>query len=213
MADEPIYYIEDIVTPQGGDGTYRVILNLANADEGAADIDRYSMVVLSRAQLDRYPERESPWLENNFVYYNLTPNGPVFSSANSTDVAQFAFAQNRMFAEYVLSQNYQDEFSFPRNSNDIKVKSYHVNVGHGNCSIVVVSDPRQPRPSVMMIDCSTYELPFLHGHHTTDYSDNLESTFDLICAEFSIERKEFYVERFFLTHQHYDHYNGDVLSV
>lgn len=99
-----------------------------------------------------------------------------------------------------LRQNIQvlEESSLPIEYPDSKnVHSYHVNVGHGNCSIVVFQDNSQN--IAWMVDCSSYD--FMNGKN---YLDNLEQCLEYIKIEHGISR----ISKTFISHPHFDHING-----
>lgn len=90
------------------------------------------------------------------------------------------------------------EASLPTEYTDSKnVHSYHVNVGHGNCSIIVFQDNSQYL--AWMIDCSTYD--FMSGKN---YQANLEKCLEYIKESFGISK----ISKIFITHPHFDYING-----
>ena len=88
------------------------------------------------------------------------------------------------------------------NSKTLEVVSYHVNVGHGNCSVIVFCEGSFYQ--IWMIDCSVIDKS-----NWRDYSVNLETCFEAIKQRLGKSNNEpLIIDRFFLTHTHYDHYNG-----
>lgn len=91
-----------------------------------------------------------------------------------------------------------EESSLPIEYPDSKnVHSYHVNVGHGNCSIIVFQDNSQN--IAWMVDCSSYD--FMNGKN---YLDNLKQCLEYIKMAHGISR----ISKIFISHPHFDHING-----
>lgn len=77
------------------------------------------------------------------------------------------------------------------------VWSYHVNVGHGNCTVIVFESDGQKY--MWMVDCSTYDF-LIHK----DYSSKLGKCLEDIKNEHGVTT----VSRLLITHVHFDHING-----
>lgn len=82
---------------------------------------------------------------------------------------------------------------------EVKIYSYHINVGHGNCSIIVIVS--QFKTFLWMVDCSDYDFT---NHRS--YIVNITSCFNHIATKFHIT--DLKINKFFLTHFHFDHYSG-----
>ncbi len=119
-----------------------------------------------------------------------------FRSAGGEGEAKAALMLNNKFRSLLESRS---EAPSPFARGRGQVCSYHVNVGHGNCSIIVRETGMDLE--IVMVDCSTYD--FLNHQH---YRNNLASCIQTIMADFALG--EFSVSRFFLTHPHFDHFNG-----
>ena len=81
------------------------------------------------------------------------------------------------------------------------VKSYHVNVGHGNCSLIL--SVYGTEYDLWMVDCSSYD--YLKRR---DYSQNLYHCLADIASLLNVNLSSLRISRFMLTHTHFDHYNG-----
>lgn len=86
-------------------------------------------------------------------------------------------------------------------SDDVKgvvseVCSYHVNVGHGNTSIIAFKNNGMCR--LWMIDCAYKEIKTWHS-----YRDNIDACFEHIKNKYDLQ--EIKIEKLLITHLHYDH--------
>ena len=75
--------------------------------------------------------------------------------------------------------------------------SYHINVGHGTCSIGVLSTDE--KSEMWMVDCSVYD--FTEGEF---HKDSLDSCMEYIKSKYNIS----FISKLLITHLHYDHING-----
>jgi hypothetical protein len=75
------------------------------------------------------------------------------------------------------------------------VFSYHINVGHGNCTIIY------NKGKIIVIDCSIFDITGPRW-----YTSNLDSCIKHIKKQFALS--SFHIDFFLLTHPHYDHYSG-----
>lgn len=77
------------------------------------------------------------------------------------------------------------------------VFSYHINVGHGNCSIIVFKEGSHFK--MWMVDCSSYD--FTSGKH---YYLNIKKCLKDIEKQYGVKT----ISKLFVTHLHFDHYNA-----
>ncbi len=134
--------------------------------------------------------------EGDFVYFKNN----ILENANNNLRAKKERYINNIYRGRIIKKYKKDIFK----STEIKVEglfSYHINVGHGNCSIIVIKEQNQVRPSIWMVDCSKKD--FTDGR---SYLDNINSCINFIINKHNIE--SFRLDKFFLTHTHYDHYSG-----
>lgn len=201
--NKTIYYIEDIYQPlrqsvEDNNTNVYVLLNDVAADSYRLEYIPFEGLVRN--------QRGDAWLEGNFVYYEPNELGyRVFRSANTTRVARNAFRFANTFINDHRNQLLDDERAIinPNNytvGSVTSVKSYHVNVGHGNCSIIVIN--RNGLHEIWMVDCSTREIK-----GNADYTTNIDAAISDITSDYG-RKEKFHIDRFILTHKHYDHYNG-----
>lgn len=77
-----------------------------------------------------------------------------------------------------------------------------MNVGHGNCSIILIQ--ANGLYNIWMVDCSVKDMGNWHDH-----TNNLQACFNDIARKLKLKGDAIlHINRFFLTHTHYDHFNG-----
>lgn len=130
--------------------------------------------------------------EGEFVYYD----GREFQTAEDNPTSVVHTELNKQLIRTIGFQNYGNQ---PKEVNeDISdVCSYHINVGHGNCSIIVFCE--NGSYNMWMVDCSVFDFTNKHN-----YSSNLEDCLQSIFNKFGIAR----ISKLMITHLHYDHING-----
>ena len=143
--------------------------------------------------------------ENNYVYYN--PNKKdKFTNGNLSTFARrmrtFASIYKRQINQN--NENTVEEIENASNYNlrpDMIVRSYHVNIGHGNCSLILICCGIFYH--LWMVDCSIYD-----NLSKTNHSSNLEDCLSQIAALLQVDKATLRIDCFMLTHTHYDHYSG-----
>lgn len=132
--------------------------------------------------------------EGQFIYLNENE----YINANNSSIAKHNFYYNNFYRGRLLKKQEGFNEELPINAKS-KIFSYHINVGHGNCSIIVINELNNKK--IWMIDCS--EFDFLNHRN---YSVNIDSCLEFVSQKFSIN--QILINKFFLTHSHYDHYSG-----
>lgn len=149
-------------------------------------------------------------VEGDYVIYMC--NGEAdhrFSDGNQEQYAQELIRAGQEIRETLASS--ERESSIVRLSfAEVKilveaeeVYSYHVNVGHGNCSLMLVKS--KDDYLLWMIDCSIIE----RGNKASKWQ-NHQSSLKACLNDISVKIRSPHphIGRFFLTHMHYDHYSG-----
>lgn len=135
--------------------------------------------------------------EGNFIYKSREKEG-LFERANNDSRAKREFFRNN-----ILRGNLIQKYITQDEKKDLeKVEqaySYHINVGHGNCSIIVVLVEGEYK--IWIVDCSEYDF-----RNHTNYRSNIMECFEFIKMKFNLD--EIKVDKLFITHPHYDHING-----
>lgn len=118
--------------------------------------------------------------------------------ANSDPVAKAQILRNNLYRGILINR-----YRPPEDTQVDYVKelfSYHVNVGHGNCSILTIKDLNN-RLRIWMIDCSNFDWL-----NKKSYQGNLDACIQHIRNRYDLDG--FQIDKFFLTHLHHDHYSG-----
>lgn len=145
--------------------------------------------------------------EGYYVYFDDQREDRPFTYGNRS-----LFAREQFKRYYELLEELSLRYIDPQGLNDnqsirelscsktAKVVSFHVNVGHGNCSFVLFYNRKDYH--LWAVDCSIREL----GHY---YRNNLDDCLDEIAKLVGLtSRHHLHINRFFLTHPHYDNFNG-----
>ena len=201
--EDNLYYVEDIKYMDNEANLAEVVLLHANDENGSDAI----IVQVPSNQLQYFNSRgESiPVAENNFVYY--TPNQQIFFI--NGNLSTFARRMRALASRYKNqidqnNANIVEEYENARNFRLIQnmmVRSYHVNVGHGNCSLILTCIGSFY--NLWMVDCSIYD-----NLNRSNNSANLEDCLSQIAALLQVDKTTLRIDCFMLTHTHYDHYSG-----
>lgn len=81
------------------------------------------------------------------------------------------------------------------------VWSYHINVGCANFSVIVYK--QHEKYHIWVVDASVIETRTWINYHR-----NIEKCFEYISSKFKISKCNLFIEKFMLTHSHYDHFSG-----
>ena len=131
--------------------------------------------------------------EGEFVY---RINGQYLSANNDSRSIKIG----TRYSELVESlSNHQIDISNISYENINILYSYHINVGHGNHSLIVFN--ANNKFHIWMVDCSDYD--FVSHRY---YQDNIKTCIEHLQNKFGID--QVHIEAIMLTHPHYDHYSG-----
>lgn len=135
---------------------------------------------------------ESRIMQGEFAYFD----GQRLLTAENNPTQIMYSELNRQLSNTISFLNYGNQPN-ELSENISKVYSYHINVGHGNCSIIVFCD--NGIWNVWMVDCSVFDFTNRHN-----YSQNLDDCLEQIKSDIGIEK----ISKLLITHLHYDHING-----
>lgn len=130
--------------------------------------------------------------EGHYVFYD----GETIQNADEHPTARLYREINTLVLEQLRRTNAD---SLPEKGYDriSDVISYHVNVGHANCSLIVFYSDNKCH--VWMVDCA---IRGCRGY--CNYHNNLDSCLDEIKKNNRVNK----IEKLLITHMHYDHING-----
>lgn len=167
-------------------GLYRdQMILMKDSIENIYDIEAYDVNLREMRIQNQIPQGE-------FVYYN----GESIQTAEDDPTSIMYTELNRQLTNIIGYENYgnrPEEISEPISD----VHSYHVNVGHGNCSIIVFCC--NEKYNMWMVDCSVFDFTDKHN-----YRSNLNICMDDISMKFGVGK----ISKLMITHLHYDHING-----
>lgn len=194
-----LFFVESIYTPT--DSTNSVVTLLSAMENQQTVIVRE----LELGQLKMHNHRGTI-REGWYVYFDEEKQAP-FGYGNLSRYARSQFQEyyelrSRLAGRLISADSEETIVPSCFQGENTKVTSYHVNVGHGNCSIVLIEAGRYFL--IWMVDCSIVDKT----DHWLSYNGNLELCFRAIAKRLQIDEKSVHIDRFFLTHAHHDHYNG-----
>lgn len=192
--DNRIYFLENIISH------YSNSIN---------EVSKYSLVLLNVTSesniLSIKDDLDFEIREVNFEQINNIHEGQYlqfidgkFLNANNTSIAKRNIYYNNLYRGKLIKKQKIKSENLPFFSNPL-IYSYHINVGHGNCSIIFIKNKKLI--NIWMVDCSVFDY-----RNKKYYEINLEKCFKHILNKFNLKRIR--LNKFFLTHTHYDHYSG-----
>lgn len=195
-----LYFIESIYTPTD---SAKSVVTLLSAKDGEQTV----IVRNLEEQQLKMQNHKGTIREGWYVYYDEGKQVP-FGYGNLSLYAREQFreyyALRNQLAGRLITEDSEGAivppcFQDPKT----KVTSYHINVGHGNCSIVLIESGSFYQ--IWMVDCSIKDKT----DHWRSYKGNIELCFSEIAKKLGKdENAKLHINRLFLTHAHHDHYNG-----
>lgn len=193
-----LYYVDSMSTIGREEGLYHV--TLMGVEDMNHGYPRTLSLVLNANQL-HYQDSGQMVQEDDFVLYH--PDSDIlFENGNEMPRANALRNESRGLRRELIEREVKGEAAIALIKEDCKwVMSYHVKVGHGNCSLILIK--YQQGYDLWMVDCSTYD--FLNRRN---YSLDLYHCLADIAKALEIDMTNLRISRFMLTHMHFDHYNG-----
>jgi len=185
---ENIFFVENILKTKGGDNCTVILFNASSfrEKERPENSDYFTVHTIPVQQLNDVTE-------GSFYFYN--PDTHLFQRANNTPIARYFIFINNIFRRRLIDKTITENKDESNTSKEFV--SYHVNVGHGNCSFVVEINTK----NIWLVDCSNGDWC-----HKGKYQTNIDACVTYIQERFHI--KQFHILKVFITHPHFDHYSG-----
>lgn len=212
--DNALYYIHEIYQPMDVTGefsetAYVSLMRVPKAPPNGKENEFDNEFDDSGPILEmRIPELDGI-VENSFVRYDKSRGRFEVIDINRDDT-------DSKTVEYFIhtSESLRNDLinRYTSSSNEVigkisKVFSYHVNVGHGNFSLVTFLENKKLQ--VWIIDASEKEPSFLKKCDSKiSYRENWKYCFKQIEEDYKCD--SFKVSKLFITHSHYDHFSAVV---
>lgn len=201
--DKLLFYVDSIHYPET-EGNDRMAANNATVQISLLDVNKEKepndiVVTVPIGQL--FFENGEKIMDNNFVYYSANNQKP-FENGNKDLRALKLINQSSRLRKELREKSQNRSIELPRVDTffEAKITSYHINVGHGNCSVILIENGNFYR--IWMVDCGTNYC--VTGPHL----ENIDDCFDDIAKRLGVTKDKLYINLFMLTHLHSDHYNG-----
>lgn len=205
--DKILYYVDSIHYPET-EGSDRGIANNAIVQVSLLDVNENidavkvsNDVIVSVPTSQLFFENGKKIADNNFVYYSANNQIP-FENGNKDSRALKLINHSSRLRKELREKSQNRSIELPRADTSInsKITSYHINVGHGNCSVILIESGNFYR--IWMVDCGT--TYYVEGPHL----ENIDDCFDDIAQKLGVDKSQLHICLFMLTHLHSDHYNG-----
>lgn len=151
LIDGQLYYV-DSISSIGDDEQYHVIL-LGTESSGRGYPRTLSLTLNSNLLYSFGVERRMS--EDDFVLYHPDSDN-LFENGNETPTALALREESSSLQQELIENELRGDAAVVTMHHDIEwVKSYHVKVGHGNCSLILSKYANGYE--LWMVDCSTYD--------------------------------------------------------
>ena len=192
-----LYFIETIQTYRKAEGKEISSILFEHVDAQG------ELVIFSPREYEKLPTLEGTdreLHEGQYVYYDTESR--QFTPAYNDPLARTRQRKNFYYRNRLYSK--QNPVDAEQLGDVFSVQSYHVYVGHGNCSILLVQYRRMLRDEyqIWMIDCGAID------YGVGNFYPNIDACFADIAKRVNDNIANLKITRFFLTHWHYDHISG-----
>ena len=203
-----LYFVDSIYIPIQENGFSTVTLLPTGNQEAGMGEAPLTLQNVSNQAMGMY-NHVGQIREGWYVYYGTKDGVVQFGYGNQNSYARERFREFNTLrglatANYISVGDERAVLpaSFER-EDGVKVTSYHINVGHGNCSVILIESGAFYQ--IWMVDCSVVDKT----EKWKSYVDNLDDCLKEIRIRLEkTENEKLKIDRFFLTHLHHDHYNG-----
>lgn len=202
MEDRKIlYFIESIQSNKQEDGPNKYSIVMEDVEESR---ERSYFRMIERESIPKPSDSAYPVYEGQYVYYS--PQTDNFSLAYNNEMARIRQRDNLKYRRHLISYQLAHQIDGGKEDSAIlsdveDVTSYHINVGHGNCTIMLLRGRKTYQ--LWMVDCGGMDML-----NRRCYFTNIQTCLDEIARILNVQSTELEISRFFLTHWHYDHISG-----
>lgn len=207
--DSKLYYVDSIHYPEaeGNEGRYTnnglAQVSLLDVSENINEVKEPNGVIVSVPTNQMTFANGRKITDNNFVYYSANSQVP-FENGNKDIRALNLINRSSRLRKLLREKAMNHSIEIPEadrfGGNNVKITSYHINVGHGNCTVILIEGGTFY--SLWMVDCGT--TYYVKGPHL----ENIDDCFAVIANKLGVGNNKLYISLFMLTHLHGDHYNG-----
>ena len=192
-----LYFIETIQTYRKAEGKEISSILFEHVDAQG------ELVTFSPREYEKLPTLEGTdreLHEGQYVYYDTESR--QFTPAYNDPLARTRQRKNFYYRNRLYGK--QTPVDAEQLGEILAVHSYHINVGHGNCSILLVQYRRMLRNEyqIWMVDCGAID------YGVGNLYPNIDACFADIAKRMNDNIANLKISRFFLTHWHYDHISG-----
>lgn len=204
--DEKLFFLHKIIAPadleeSSSSTMYSLIMESVEYEnksdgeevfeEAEIDINEYGIAIKEeRLTVDLF-HKITHLYEGCFLSKNLLG---LWVKDNSKKVAKSLIGKSNRLRGYL--KKYVVEPSDVENEYISNVSSYHINVGHGNTSLIVFKQSENYH--IWMVDCACRELKT-----NINYISHLKKCFQHINNKYGLDNLS--IEKLMITHAHYDH--------
>lgn len=196
-----LFFVESIFTPIEGNDSVVTLLSTENEE----------MVIRRSFSPEQLKMHNHPGSirEGWYVYYNEGNKTP-FGYGNLNAYARQQFRNYYELRESLSTRTISienEEAIIPKafldENKPAKVISYHVNVGHGNCSFILIESGTLYQ--LWLVDCSIVDKTDRWKSYKVSIDECLKAVKQRLGLK---EQQRLHIDRLFLTHAHHDHYSG-----
>lgn len=208
-SEKALYYIDSIHYPEAEGNEGRNINNafaqvsLLDVSENADEVKEPNGIIVSVPTNQMTFANGRKIADNNFVYYSANSQVP-FENGNkdlrARELINHSSWLRKLLREKAMNRPIELLEVDKLERSNVKITSYHINVGHGNCTAILIESGTSYR--LWMVDCGT--TYYVKSSHL----ENIDDCFAEIAKKLGVVKSQLHISLFMLTHLHNDHYNG-----
>lgn len=198
LIDGQLYYVDSISAFGEGNVMYHV--SLIGAEMPNASYPRTLTLELNAQQLF-YQDSDRQVRENDFVLFRRDSDYQFRYGNEAPRAVELRNENHRLEQELIVRQLHGEAALALLSRKPDEIKSYHIKVGHGNCSLILMAFGNNYE--LWAVDCSVFDYLIRR-----DFRKCLDQCLLDIAGKLNIAMEDLRVSKFMLTHKHFDHYSG-----